>query len=100
MLTLTDDILKVVAYLSLPQARLIPCFLPFLRIFKSEFLIQGLLSLLIVNGNGISVRRNLNLGVDNQKQIKSRNLKMSPLFNGSSNTVHVFFYSPGIETGR
>ena len=38
--------------------------------FKSEFLIQDLISQLIVNEHGISTHQNLSLGVDNQKQIK------------------------------
>ena len=45
-------------------------FFPFLKIFKSEFLIQDLISRPIVNQNKISVYQNLSLGVDNQKQIK------------------------------
>ena len=45
-------------------------FLPFLRILKSEFLIQNLISRLIVNKNGIPIYRNLSLSVDNQKQVK------------------------------
>ena len=44
-----------------------PVFCPFLRIFKSKFLIQDLTSRLIVIKNGISVYQNLNGGVDNKK---------------------------------
>ena len=47
-----------------------PDFHPFFKIFKPEFLIQDLISWLIVNKNEISVNQNLSLGVDNQKQIK------------------------------
>ena len=64
-----DDILQVVAYLSSPS-RLISCFCPFLRIVKSELLIQDLIPRLIVNENGIYVYQNLSLGVDDQKQLK------------------------------
>ena len=52
-----------------------------LRIFKSEFLIQDLISRLTVNKNEISIDRNLSLGVDNKKLIKICKLKMSFLFN-------------------
>ena len=45
-------------------------FLHFFRTFKSEFLIQELISRLIVNENGVSVHQNLGLDVDNQKLIK------------------------------
>ena len=50
--------------------KLIPCFCPFLKIFKSEFPIQALISRTIMNENVISIYQNLSLGVDNQKQIK------------------------------
>ena len=52
-------IYQVVAYLSSSQ----DCH--FLKIFKSEFLIEDLISRLLVNENGIY--QNLSLGVDNQK---------------------------------
>ena len=45
-------------------------FRPFLKIFKSEFHIQDLISRLIVNKYRMSIYQNLCLGVDNQKQIK------------------------------
>ena len=63
---MNDDILQVIAYLSL--FKLIPSFCPFLRIFKLEFLIQDLISRLIVNENEISIYQNLTLGVGKQKQ--------------------------------
>ena len=44
-----------------------PVFCPFLRIFRSEFLIQDLTSRLKVIKNGISMYQNLNGGVDNKK---------------------------------
>ena len=47
--------------------RLTACFLTFLRIVKSEFLIQDLISRLVMNEYGISIYQNLSLGVDNQK---------------------------------
>ena len=50
--------------------------------FKSEFLIQDLISRLIMNENGISINQNLSLDVGKQKQIKFWKLKMSLLFNG------------------
>ena len=56
------------AYLSPPQD-CDPVFCPFLRIFKSEFLVQDLISRLIVKGNGISIRQNLSLGVNDQKEM-------------------------------
>ena len=61
-----DDILQVVANLSLPQD-CSPVFCPFLRIFKSEFLIQDLISRLIANENGIFIYQKLSLAVNNQK---------------------------------
>ena len=60
--------------------------LPFMWIFKSEFLIQGLIS-----------RQNLILGVDNQIQIKFWKLKMLLLFNGLLDTfcfLLLFFTHP------
>ena len=69
--------------------------LPFLRISKSEFLIQDFISRIIVNENGISIHQNLSLGVDDQKQIKFWKLKFSLLFKGSLNTSRFFFDSPG-----
>ena len=53
-----------------PDPKLMPCFSPFLKVFKSEFLIEDLTSRLIVNENEMSISQNLSLGVDNQKQIK------------------------------
>ena len=76
-------------YLSSPK--LIPCFCPFLRIFKLEFPIQNFISRIIVNKNGISTYQNLNLSVDNQKQIKFGKLKMVPFFNGLLNTLRFIF---------
>ena len=67
LITLSDDILQVVAYHSLPQDWYRFC--SFLRIFKPEFLIQDLIYLLTVNENGISTYQNLSLHVDNQKQV-------------------------------
>ena len=66
-------------------------FCTFLRIFKSEFLIQDLISRLTVKENGIFIYQNLSLGVDNQKQIKLK-LNMSPLFNFfcSPDTVEIY----------
>ena len=46
-------------------------YLAFLKIFKSEFLIQALISQLIVNKNVISIYQYLSLGVDKQKQTKN-----------------------------
>ena len=43
-------------------------FLPFFKIVKAEFLIQDLISRLIVNQNKISIYDILNLGVENQKK--------------------------------
>ena len=83
-----DEILQVMASLSSPKIDAL--FLPFLSIFRSEFLIPDLISRLIVNKNVISVYRNLSWDVDNQKQIKSRKLKISILFNGSLNTLSFF----------
>ena len=76
-----DDILQVVTGLSSPgflHSEIdIQLFVRFLRIFKSEILIQNFLiqdffkiSRPIVNENGISICQNLSLGVDNQKRIK------------------------------
>ena len=45
-------------------------FLPFLKNFKSEFLVQDVISRLIVDVNGISIYQNIGLSTDNQKQIK------------------------------
>ena len=45
-------------------------FSPFLRIFDSEFLIQDLISQVIVNESDLSIYQNLSLLVDNQKQTK------------------------------
>ena len=67
--------------------RLMPRVLPFLRIFKSEFLIQDLLSRLIVNEDRISMFQSLSLGVENQKQIKFPKLKTLLLFNDSFNDI-------------
>ena len=64
-----DDTLQVVAYPSSSQDRY-PMFFPFVRITKSEFLIQDFISRLIVNENGISIYQNVSLGVNDQKQIK------------------------------
>ena len=61
-------------------------FHPFFKILKSEFLIQDLLSRLIVNQNEISVCQNQSLGIDNQNQIKFWKLKMWLLLNGSLDT--------------
>ena len=74
----------------------LPCFSSFFKILKSDFLIQDLLFRLIVNENGISMYQNLRLGVDNQKQVRFRKLKMLLLFDGSLNTIR-FFYSLSIE---
>ena len=71
--------LQVVAYLSLPQD-LYPVFFPFLGIFKSEFLIQDLISELIANENETSIYQNLSLGVDNQKQINTCSMKQPDLY--------------------
>ena len=45
-------------------------FRPFLKIYKSKFLMQDLISRLIENENEISIYQNLSLGVDKQKQMK------------------------------
>ena len=74
--------------------KLIPYF-PFFEDFKSEFLIQDLISQLIINENGISICQNLSLGVENQKQMEFYQFKISLLFNGSLNTLR-FFHLPGI----
>ena len=71
-------------------------FFPFLKIFKLEFLIQDLISQVIVNENEIPIYQNLSLGVDNQKQIKFWKVKMAPLFNGLLNTL-CFFTHPVYE---
>ena len=44
--------------------KLIPCFCPFLKVFKTEFLIQDFISQLIVNENGRSTYQSLSLGVE------------------------------------
>ena len=42
----------------------------FLKIFRSDSLIQDFISRLIMNQNQISIYQILSLGVDNQEQIK------------------------------
>ena len=64
------------------------------RFFKSEFLIQDLISRLMVNKNRKNMCQNLSLRFNNQNQIKFRKLKIFLLFNGSLSTLY-FFYSPG-----
>ena len=66
------------------------CFGSSLKILKSGFLIQDFMSPLTVNENGIFIDKNLNLGVINQRHIEFRKLKMSLLFDGLLNTMHVF----------
>ena len=77
------------------SSKLIPCFLPFSGIFKSEFLIQALMSRQIVGENVIFIYQNLTLGVDKQRQIKFCKVKLLLLLNGSLNTL-CFFYLSGI----
>ena len=72
--------LRIMAYLF--SLQLTSCFSPFREDFKSEFLIQDLISRLIVNENGTSTYRSVSLSVDSQKQIKFRILKMWLSFNG------------------
>ena len=96
---LTDDILLVVAYLSSSQDWK-PVFCPFLRILKSEFLIQDLISRLIVKENGTSMYQNLGLGANNQKQIKFWKLKKSPLCHGSLNTSRFFTHPINSAVGK
>ena len=57
------------------------------------FWVDDLISRVIVHENVISAYQHLSLGVDNQKQIRFRKLKMLLLFNGSLNTA-IFFYHP------
>ena len=59
-----DDILEVVAYLSSPRDQY-PVF-SLLKIFKSEFLIQDMISRPIVNETEISTNQNLYMGDYNQ----------------------------------
>ena len=68
---------------------------PVLKIFKAEFLIKALMSGLIVNKHAIYMYQDLNLAVNNQKQVKTSSLKLWQLFHDSLNTF-VFFYSPSI----
>ena len=60
------------------------------------FLIQDLISRVIVNDNGISVNQNVSLDVDNQKQIEFLKFKMF-LFNGHLNTLRFFFTHPVLD---
>ena len=76
--------------LSFFTLRLIPCFLPFFDDFQIRVLIQDLISRLIVNKNRITIYQNLSLGVDDQKQLKVRKLKMLLLFDGSLNILEFF----------
>ena len=56
---------SVQTYLCDLARKLISCFLPFLKIFKSDFLIQDLISRLIMNQNEISIYQNLSFSIDN-----------------------------------
>ena len=62
-----------------------------LSCIAKEFLIEDLMSRLIVNKNGIFMYPNLSLGVDSQKQIKFGKLKLSLLLYGSLNMLRSFF---------
>ena len=66
-------------------------FFPFLKISRSEFRIQDLISRLTVNQNAISIYQNLSLGVGDHKT--SQILKIEALtivYNGSLNTLRFF----------
>ena len=62
-------------------------FLPFLKIFKSEFLIETLISQLTVSENVLSLRQNRSLGIVKQKY---RKLKLWLFFNDSLITLKFF----------
>ena len=79
--------LHVMAYRSAPNRY--PVFYPFLRILKTEFLIQALISRQIVNQNVVYVHQNLSLGIDSQRKIKFSKMKLPFLFNGSLNTLRL-----------
>ena len=64
LLSLVESCNDTSCGLSFFTLRSILCFLPFLRIFKSKFLIQDLISRLIINENGISMLQTLSLGVE------------------------------------
>ena len=78
--------LQVVVYHFLPKTFTL-IFALFLKIFKSEFLIQDFISRFSSERKRNISISSLSLGVDNQKQIKFWKLKMLLLFNGSLNTL-------------
>ena len=56
-----------------------------------EFLIEDLISRIVVTENGIFIYQNLSLGVDSQKQIKFGKLRLSLLPYSLLNMLHSFF---------
>ena len=56
-----------------------------------EFLIEDLISRIVVTENGIFIYQNLSLGVDSQKQIKFGKLRLSLLLYSLLNMLHSFF---------
>ena len=59
--------------------KIITLFLPFFKVFTSEFLIQDPISQVIVNENRIFICQNLSLGVENWK--KNKILKIEVFIN-------------------
>ena len=70
ILSLTTSNCKNFKVTLVPYVLWYVAFCPFLRISKSEFLIQDLISWLIVKENGKFMYQNLSLGVDNQKEVQ------------------------------